>query len=95
VDGRELLIAFLAHDDSAVHQAVWSGSPYLAWTYHSALSAELILNVMEELVEQGVTTERLRSELTRLQHLRALRAPGYHELVNEIAEQEKPATRKR
>jgi len=88
VDGRELLIAFLAPDGASVHQAIWSGSPYLAWTYHSALSSELILNILENLVEQGTGTKQLRSELTRLQRLKASSAPGYHELVAEIAEQE-------
>jgi sugar-specific transcriptional regulator TrmB len=95
VDGREFLIAFLTHDGTSVHQAIWSGSPYLAWAYHSALSSELILNVLEDLIERGAAAERLRSELTRLQRLKALGAPGYHELVNEIAEQEEPETRKR
>ena len=87
VDGRELLLAFLAPQGASVHQAIWSGSPYLAWAYHSALSSELILNTMENLIEQGAGTEQLRSELTRLHSLKALSAPGYHELVAEIAEQ--------
>jgi len=95
VDGREFLIAFLTPDGASVHQAIWSGSPYLAWTYHSALSSELILNILENLVEQGTGTKQLRSELTRLQRLKASSAPGYHELVAEIAEQETAETRKR
>ena len=92
VDGRELLIAFLGHDGNTVHQAIWSGSPYLAWAFHSAVSSELILNVVEELVEGGVETEQLRAELKRLQRLRASRAPGYHELVQKIAGQEDSTT---
>ena len=94
VDGRELLLAFLAPEGASVHQAIWSGSPYLAWAYHSALSSELILNAMENLIEQGASTEQLRSELNRLQSLKALSAPGYDELVAEIAEQKTVNTRK-
>jgi sugar-specific transcriptional regulator TrmB len=94
VDGREFLLAFLAPQGASVHQAIWSGSPYLAWAYHSALSSEMILNTMENLLEQGAGTEQLRSELTRLHSLKALSAPGYHELVAEIAERKTAETRK-
>lgn len=48
VDGREALIAYFDADLSSVHQAVWTGSLYVAWTYHSALAAELSLTAFHQ-----------------------------------------------
>src|SRR5262249_47796086 len=42
-DGREHMLAFLTADARGLHQAMWSGSAYLSWVYHSAVGAEMIL----------------------------------------------------
>jgi hypothetical protein len=84
VDGREHLVSFLSRDGRSVHQAIWSGSPYLSWVYHSSLSSEAQLAEVRHLLERGASTDELRGRLDELASLRALEAPGYQELVRQL-----------
>src|SRR5262249_42976736 len=52
-DGREHLLAFLTSDLRGLYQAVWSGSAYLSWVYHSAVAAEAILAALMRDLEEG------------------------------------------
>jgi hypothetical protein len=79
-DGEEHLLALLDAKGEGVHQAVWSGSAYLSWVYHSAVSSELVLAALEARIESGATTDRLRRDLAKFERLKALQAPGYHTL---------------
>ncbi len=84
VDGRELLISFLDWQRSQVHQAIWSGSAYLAWVYHSSLGDEIILAELTRQLEAGTDVAGLRQTLARLETFKARRARGYQELVAKI-----------
>ena len=53
VDGRQYLIALLSPDGSELRQAVWSGSAYLSWVYHSAVASELILAAVQQDLAKG------------------------------------------
>ena len=81
VDGSEHLLAFLAPDGEGVYQAVWSGSAYLSWVYHSAVTSELALASLEARIASGTTATDLRKELARVDRLKWLDAPGYRALV--------------
>jgi sugar-specific transcriptional regulator TrmB len=88
VDGAEHLVAFLTRDAESVHQAVWSSSVWLSWVYHSALSAEMMLDALDaELARGDATIDRLRAKLAELEPLRALQATGYQELVGRLRPQ--------
>jgi sugar-specific transcriptional regulator TrmB len=81
VDGEEHLIALLDGSGSQVRQAVWSGSPYLSWVYHSAVSSELILSALVAELERGTSSRRLLESLARYEPLKANHAPGYTRLL--------------
>lgn len=81
VDGREHLLALLTRDGQAVHQAVWSESPYLSWVYHSAVAGELILAGLEKRIAEGATASELRASRRRYRRIIAPDAPGFQILV--------------
>lgn len=95
IDGREHLIAFLGADGREVHQAIWTGSAYLSWMYHTGLSSEMIADALERGLDDGLTVEGLRDQLADYFALRVRDAPGYQELVRRFGgapppEKEKP-----
>jgi sugar-specific transcriptional regulator TrmB len=79
-DGQELLISVLERSGKQVYQAVWTRSPYLVWSFHSALYAEILLSRLRIEIENGAS----QSELLRLFELHRDRliteAPGYRRL---------------
>jgi sugar-specific transcriptional regulator TrmB len=77
IDGNEQLVGLLSPDIKQVVQAIWTGSAYLSWVFHSALSAEIILAALQNQMEEACTLEDLRRTLAEHLPLRALRAPGY------------------
>jgi len=80
VDGTELLMAFLDPDLGEVRQAIWSGSPYLSWIYHSALAAELVMAELVALAHASPRHDRLRKLTDRFGTL-AADAPGCRALL--------------
>jgi hypothetical protein len=85
VDGREHLIALLTRGGGSVHQAIWSGSPYLSWVYHSAVSKEITLAAVLARLAGETTVEALREIVRDLAPLDALDASGYLELRRGLA----------
>jgi predicted transcriptional regulator len=83
-DGAQHLQAFLTEDGRDVHQAVWSGSPYLSWIYHCAVSSEFIWSAVRPLVECGAPAKDIRKALRRYEALRTLEAPGYKALLKQF-----------
>lgn len=83
-DGAEHLLAFLSADGKSILQAVWSGSPYLSWVYHCAVSSEFILAAVRPLIESGAPTKELRKTLQRYKRLAALEAPGHRALLKQF-----------
>ncbi|MBX7220209.1 MAG: TrmB family transcriptional regulator [Blastocatellia bacterium] len=93
VDGRECLLAFLTEDGRGVHQAIWSGSPYLSWVYHSAVASELILDGLTRDIQRGIPVEILQKRLVEFQKLKVLAAEGYELLKERFQFAAKPAIR--
>jgi len=82
IDGQEFLLAFLNSEGTDVHQAVWSGSAYLAWVYYSAVRCELSLGELEHLLEQGATAAELRRAVARHRSLFKADLGGYRKLFD-------------
>jgi sugar-specific transcriptional regulator TrmB len=80
-DGREHLLAFLTQDARAVHQAVWSGSAYISWVYHSAVGAEAILAGLLRSLADGATAAELRRKVADYQHIFRPDIPGARTLL--------------
>ncbi len=59
IDCEEHLVAFFSDDGSRVHQAVWSGSPYISWIYYCGFVHEL----MSSHLDQGFSGRKSRAEL--------------------------------
>lgn len=79
VDGAQTAIAYLSRD--GVHQAIWTASPWLSWTYHSALVSEISLAAVSHEVERHGSIDRARLVLEELRELLALDAPGYRAAI--------------
>src|SRR5262249_6082834 len=81
VDGSEHLQSFLTSDGRGLHQAVWSGSAYLAWLYHSGLAAEMEHAALAGLIDGGAPVDHLRDELDRIHWIPAPENRGYRTLM--------------
>lgn len=81
IDGTEHLMAFLTQDGKGVHQAVWSGSAYLSYVYHSAISSELLFTLLRPLVEKSVPVADIKKVLRDNSVLLGIEAPGYQALL--------------
>jgi sugar-specific transcriptional regulator TrmB len=83
-DGQELLISVLERSGKGIHQAVWTRSPYLVWSFHSALYAEILLSRLRVEIENGAGKRRLL-RLVKDYHSRiATDAPGYKRLASRL-----------
>jgi len=91
VDGTEHLLSLLDRDLSEVRQAVWSGSPYLSWIYHSALAAELVMASVMAVAQEAPRNDRLRKLMKRFNALAAADAPGYVALAKRFGVPDKPS----
>ncbi len=80
-DGREHLITFLSRDGRDVNQAIYSGSAYLSWVYHSALAAEITLAAIVRDLGQNASIERVRERCEKYGRYFTRREPGYKELM--------------
>jgi len=89
-DGAEHLLALLDPELSEVRQAIWSGSPYLSWIYHSALAAELVMAAVATIAQDAPRNDRLRKLMKRFDALVAPEAPGYVALAKQFGLADKP-----
>ena len=80
VDGAQYLLAFLTADGRQVYQAVWSGSAYLSWVYHSAFGSEFALAALGQKLAAGAPIEDLTRWLTEHHARMGGEAPGYRAL---------------
>jgi len=92
VDGAEHLLAFFDAGLIQVRQAIWTGSPYLSWVYHSALAAELVMAEVQGLSRRTGRGDRLRKLMDRFDALVAPDATGYRALIRRFGrpKKEKP-----
>jgi sugar-specific transcriptional regulator TrmB len=81
VDGAQYVQAFLSADGTQVHQAIWSGSAYLSWVYHSALGSEFALSALAAMLSRKAGPEQLKQWLERHQEQMGPDAPGYRALL--------------
>ncbi|HEX9894203.1 MAG TPA: hypothetical protein VGA78_09760, partial [Gemmatimonadales bacterium] len=81
IDGAELLISFMARDGNAVHQAIWSRSPFLCTVYGSALGAELLASRLQRAVLEHWSDQQVRDTIVRFTRFRAHELPAYRQLT--------------
>ncbi|MEW6735134.1 MAG: helix-turn-helix domain-containing protein [Acidobacteriota bacterium] len=81
IDGKEYLQAFLTLDSKDVHQAIWSGSAYLASVYHSAIAAELIMTYLHKRLKEDTNMRELHKETERFRKRLSPRTLGYEYLL--------------
>ena len=82
IDGAELLVAVLGPDGTDVHQAVWTGSAYLSWAFYCAFVSEILFHAFLARIEQGASSDELRTVLSSFRHLFATDdVPGYGAFV--------------
>jgi len=93
VDGAEHLLALFDTSLTEVHQAIWSGSPYLSWIYHSALAAELVMAEISELALGAPRRDRLRALAKRFDALTSPDAPGCRALIKRFGRPKKEKSR--
>jgi HTH-type transcriptional regulator, sugar sensing transcriptional regulator len=89
-DGREHLLAFLATDGKGLHQAVWSGSAYLSWVYHSAVASEVMAAALQRGLQDGAAPDELRRALAGYQSLFRADLPGVRALLERFGRREPP-----
>lgn len=69
-DGQECLLSFLTRDGQEVHQAVWSGSPFLSLVYHLSFAWEITgVRVEHALQEKAVSIDRIESIIAGFERL--------------------------
>lgn len=90
-DGREHMLAFLTADSRGLHQAIWSGSAYLSWVYHSAVAAELILAAVQRGLDDGATVAKLHQTVAGYQSLFRSDLPGARALLDRFGNQPPPS----
>lgn len=87
-DGRETLMSLLGPD--SVLQAIWSGSTYLSWIYHSALFAEIALAGAEQKLEAGASSKEVREFLKGFDGYLSREAAGYRVLRRRFGRASRP-----
>jgi sugar-specific transcriptional regulator TrmB len=83
-DGQELLISVLERSGNGLHQGIWTKSPYLVWSYHSALYAEILLSRLRGEIENGVGKRKLLRLIDGYHNRIAMDAPGYKRLASRL-----------
>jgi sugar-specific transcriptional regulator TrmB len=84
VDGQEFLMAHLNTEGTGIHQALWSGSAYVAYLYYAALSCELRLSQLEHLLKQGATVAELGRAVERYRAFFKKDLHGFRKLVTRL-----------
>ncbi len=91
VDGRQFLMALIAHGGTEVLEAAWSESLFLARQFYSYVNSDLFLYSFTALLENARSVSELRTEY---QHLLEEFPPGgdlgFRELCGEGGTQEEP-----
>jgi sugar-specific transcriptional regulator TrmB len=83
-DGQELLISVLERSGKGLHQAVWTRSPYLVWSFHSALYAEILLSRLRVEIARGASNRKLLQLVKDYDGRAAIDAPGYKRLASRL-----------
>jgi predicted transcriptional regulator len=95
IDGREVLLALFAPDGRRLVQALWSGSPFLAWVFHSGLGAELALDLVWDAAASGRRPRWLTDVLTAGLAFLPADAPGRRQLLAAVRAAGAPIKKRR
>lgn len=83
-DGKQLLIALLERSGPGLHQAIWTASPYLAWTYQVSMFSEILLARLEEDIHKGASKAKLLRLIRDYRKAYIQDAPGYRSLPSKL-----------
>jgi sugar-specific transcriptional regulator TrmB len=83
-DGAECMLAFLESGGTGLYQAIWSGSPYLAWVYHSMQAWALTGPALERQILAGVPLPQLQESVSHYRRFHAIEAAGYQNLIRSL-----------
>jgi len=84
VDAEQYMLALLAKDAQAVHQAIWSNSTYLSCFQHNGLSSELILTEAQQRKGDVSLSPMEKLSLTRSN------SPGFRRLLERYTDAPAP-----
>jgi hypothetical protein len=51
----------MAAGGKSVHQAVWSASPIVSWSFHSLAHSDLLLSLLVPMIKSGASNRRLKA----------------------------------
>jgi sugar-specific transcriptional regulator TrmB len=94
-DGAEFLMAFLETEGTGLYQAVWSGSPYLAWVYHSMQAWALTGPALERQILAGAPLSQLQESAKAFRRFHVLEAAGYQNLMRSLKPAAQSAPRRK
>lgn len=80
VDGAEYLFAYLSEDGKRVHQAIWSGSTFLAWLEHGNLVDAMLSSELERLIQQNAPRKEMLKAIERKNKWKHPNTKGYQKL---------------
>lgn len=80
IDGAEYLFAYLSANGKYVHQAIWSGSSFLAWLQHGNLVDALFACELERLIQQNASREEMLEAVERKNKWKHPNTRGYRQL---------------
>ena|SRR5579863_293553 len=78
IDGKEALVSLLEGDFDGVRHAMWTQSPYVAWTFHCGLACEVGIAVLDEMASE-TPDARLREAYPHIHEVIFKEARGYLE----------------
>jgi sugar-specific transcriptional regulator TrmB len=85
VDANEFLLAFLTSDGLGVHQAVWSGSPYLSWLYHCGIISEITVDRINRVLDSEGTIDQIRDIIINCRPKKTRELLGYKNLLDRFS----------
>jgi HTH-type transcriptional regulator, sugar sensing transcriptional regulator len=80
IDGAEYLFAYLSEDSKHVHQAIWSGSTFLAWLEHGNLVDAMLYSELERLIQQNAPRKEMLKAIERKNKWKHPNTKGYQKL---------------
>lgn len=81
IDGREWLQGLFSTDGRTLLHGVWSGSAFLAWTFFTGLSSDLVLAAVKRALKHGANADEIAKLIDRLAPFESPRSAGKLELL--------------
>lgn len=64
-DGSQFLIALIEPGGQALHQAIWSASPFMSWSYYTFVFSDFMLSSTLEAIESATNLDEVRSAVAK------------------------------